>query len=194
MIRAILTAILITAAVCAGAHSSKPRIYRNTEFGITLPVPRGAFLCPIPQNEHDHGPVFLLGANVGAQDCRDVDEVEQHRYIEVFAGYNAAYATKTLPLLLRSDCKYMVKGPCGAPPSNLRVTGLHSLAARGNGWDGWVYILVETQAGKPDIEFDPRVPSVNYSLTLHTRPQNLEGDLRIFRQVLRTIRLSPPAP
>lgn len=193
MIRAILTAALITAATCAGAHGSKPQIYRNTEFGITLPVPRGAFLCPIPRNEHDHGPVFLLGG-VGKQGCRDVEDVEQHRYIEVFAAYNAAYVTKTLPRLLRWGCKDMAKGPCGAPPSNLRLDGLHSLAARVDGRNGWVYILVETQAGKPDIEFDPRVPSVNYSLTLHTRPQNLKGDLRIFRRVLQTIRLSPPAP
>jgi hypothetical protein len=59
--------------------------------------------------------------------------------------------------------------------------------------DGWIDIIVVTQAGKPDPDFDPHVPSVNYDLTLHAKSRYLEEDLRIFRVVLSTVRLSPPA-
>lgn len=187
---AVCVAVVVSAAGLGG-RPARPLVYRNAEFGITLPVPRGAFLCPTPSGEHDQGPVLLLGA-AGEEGCRGVEEVELHRYIEVFAGYNESYVTKTLPRLLRWDCRHLADGPCGAAPSGLRLAGLHSLAGMASGPHGWVYVIVETQAGKPDPDFDPSVPSINYSLTLHTTRKSLERDLRVFRRVLRTMRISPP--
>jgi hypothetical protein len=65
-------------------------------------------------------------------------------------------------------------------------------AGRVNRSDGWIDVIVVTQAGKPDPAFDPSVPSVNYDLTLHTNPRYFEEDLRIFRTILSTVRLAPP--
>lgn len=52
---------LLTAAAMLSAATAKPRVYRNEEFGITVPVPQGTLLCPLPDDQHDHGPVFPLG-------------------------------------------------------------------------------------------------------------------------------------
>lgn len=64
----------------------------------------------------------------------------------------------------------------------------------GEPFDGWIDIFVVTQAGEPDPDFDASVPSVNYDLSLHTKPNHLDADLRVFRTVLQMIRLSSPPP
>jgi len=179
----------LVVAVLLSAAPAKRGVYRNEEFGITVPVPKGALLCPTPDDQHDHGPAFLF-ATGGARGCRDLDHA---RSVDVFASYNAAEVTKKLHDFLKWECANVAKGPCRPAPGGLQVAGLPSEAARVDAPDGWVYIIVVTQAGKPDPAFDPSVPSVNYDLSLHTRPQNLEEDLRVFRRILQTIRLSPPA-
>jgi hypothetical protein len=40
---------------------------------------------------------------------------------------------------------------------------------------------------------DASVPFINYDLSLHTTARYFDEDLRIFRAVLSTVRLSPPA-
>lgn len=62
-----------------------------------------------------------------------------------------------------------------------------------NRTDGWIDIIVVTQAGKADPNWDATAPSVNYDLSLHTTGRYLNKDLRTFRAVLNTVRLSPPA-
>ena len=178
---------LAAAVTLLAAAGPGPRVYRNEEFGITVPVPKGALLCAYP-DQHDHGPVFLL-ATADAKRCQD--EIESHRYIDIFASYQVDDETKRLDGFLKEQCIGVAGGPCRQPPRGLRVPGLRSEAARVNRSDGWLYILVVTQAGKPDPAFDPTVPSINYDMSLHTRPENLAEDLRVFRAVLRTIQLSP---
>jgi len=172
------------------AWAVKPHVYRNDEFGINVPVPEGTTLCPTPDNEHDHGPVFVLGA-AGTKDCADS---ARKRSIEVFAEYNAADATKKLTDFLKWQCAHIGGGPCGPPPSGLQVPGRTIQAGRVNTPDGWVDVMVVTQAGKPDPAFDPSVPSIKYTLGLHTETRYLDQDLRTFRTILGTIRLSPGAP
>ncbi len=180
--------IFLMVAVLLSAETAKPEAYRNTEFGIVVPVPEGTLLCPTPKEEHDHGPVFLLGAT-DAKGCHDS---EHRRTIVVFAGPNAADVSKRLHDFLKWECANVANGPCRPAPSDLQIIGLSSEAARVNHADGWVDIILVTQAGTPDPAFDASVPSINYELRLHTRPKNLEEDLRVFRAVLQTIRLSPP--
>lgn len=183
----VATAFIVAAALM-NAATDKPQIYRNQEFGITVPVPKEVLRCPTPENEHDHGPVMLPGAADG-KGCRDL---EHSRYIGIFASYNVAEVTKGLRDFLKWECADLAKGPCRPASKSLQVTGLPSMAARVNRSDGWVDIIVVTQAGKPDPgAFDGSVPSVNYDLTLHTRPEHMEKDLRVFRTVLATIRLCP---
>ncbi len=180
-----IAGLTILGVMATGTTGSQ--IYRNEQFGIVLPVPDGTVLCP-QLTGLDHGPVILLG-NSDVKSCMNPD----HRSIGVFAGYNAADVTKHLADYMKWECENAEKRPCEQPPSDLKVPGLHSMAARVNDPNGRIEILVVTQAGKPDPDFDPTVPSVNYDLRLRTRSEHMEADLTVFRHVLQTIRLSPPS-
>jgi hypothetical protein len=169
------------------AATEKPQIYRNAEFGITLPVPGGVMLCASPKGERDHGPLMVLDPSQ-AKGCNDA---EGGRIVEVFASFNAVQATKTLKKLLQSECTGAGKGQCQPAPTGLQIGGLHSAAGSVSDSNGWIDIIVVTQAGKPDPAFDASVPSVNYVLRLHTREEHREADLRTFRTVLQTIKLFP---
>lgn len=165
-------------------------IYRNTEFGITLRVPMGAMLCTPPKSDHDHGPYMLL-STANKAGCHDLGH---HRSISIFASYNAAAETKTLARLLQSDCREVARASCQSAPANLSIPGLRTSAGMAGRPGGWVDVFVVAQAGKPDPEFDPSVPSVNYELALRSRRPELQTDLGVFREVLRTIHISPPTP
>ncbi len=177
---------LVLVVLIAFAGGANPRTYHNEEFGITLPVPEHTLLCAFPP-QHDHGPVFMLGG-ANNQACFGL---ERNRAIVIYASYNASDTTKKLLDFLSWECNGIAKGPCGLPPEGLRVKGRTAAAARVDGADGWLNIFVVTQAGKPDPAFDPSVPSINYDLSLHTTAEHLDEDLRIFRAILATIRLSP---
>jgi hypothetical protein len=167
--------------------ATKSEVYRNDEFGIVLPVPDGLRLCPTPTSEHDHGPVLIVG-NTSEKVCHDP---EHSRAIHIFAGYNAADVTKKLHDFLTWECVHIAGTPCRPAPKGLKISGLSSEAARAEYRDGWIDIIVVTQAGKPDPAFDASVPSINYSVRLHTMPDRLEQDLRVFRLVLTAVQLSP---
>jgi hypothetical protein len=173
----------LIAAFFLCAATAKAQVYRNDEFGITIPVPKNTLLCPTPHDQHDHGPIFLLGT-IQETGCEDS---EHSRSIVHFAGYNAAEVNKKLRDFLQWECG----GPCRAAPAGLRFTGLASAAGRVNRPHGWVDIIVVTQAGEPDQDFDPSAPTINYDLRLHTRARNLERDLVTFRALLQSVSLSP---
>ena len=189
MIRLTISSIINIAVVCFLSASARQDTYRNQEYGITMPTPVGALLCLPPGNEHDHGPVFLLG-NRNPSECRNSDN--RGRYIDIFASGNAVVRTKTLDGFLKYWACNGQRSPCTSAPGDLKISGLSSLAARVNHPSGWIDISVVTQAGKPDPAFDPTVPSINYILGLHTNQEHYDEDLRVFRQMLKTIKLSPP--
>ncbi len=163
------------------------QIYRNEEFGVTLRVPEGVFLCPTPDDEHDHGPVLLLGT----ADSNHCQHANDRRNVDIFASFNAIEASKTLDKFLKRQCTGVFKGECLPAPPHLGIRGLRCASARVNHANGWIDIFVVTQAGKPDPLFDRSVPLINYNLSLHTKADHLEEDLRVFRRVLETVRLSP---
>ena len=177
--------LIVVAMALVSAATAEPQGYRNEEFGIAVSAPTGTLLCPTL--EDDHGPIFILGP---AQ-TKACDDVEYNRSIIVFAGYNAYVGTKRLDDFFRWECANLVKRRCRPAPSGLQITGLPSEAGRVNHADGWIDILVVTQAGKPDPNFDASVPLINYDLRLHTKARFLNEDLRTFRAVVRTIQLYP---
>ncbi len=186
MVRAIRGAAFLAGMVLLVA-ATIGEVYQNKEFGIVVPIPPNVLFCPTPDTQHDHGPLFLLGTN----DTKSCAHPDRNRYISVFAGYNAADVTKKLPDFLKWQCTHVAGGPCHPVPSGLQLAGLPSEAGRVDHNDGWIDIIVVTQAGTPDLTFDPSVPSINYSIDLHTRPEYFEQDLNIFRTILQTIRFSP---
>ena len=173
-------------SIAAGAFP-QPRTYRNQEFGIYLPIPRGTLACIPPVyrgNGIDHGPQILLGP-IEASFCGKSSE---KRYMDVFASYTAADDEKTL----HGNLAILCESACSAAPAGLLIKGMKTATGRLNRPDGSIEIILVTMAGKPDPDFDPLVPSFDYWLSLHTDAQHLDGDLKVFRLMLETIRISPP--
>jgi hypothetical protein len=183
--RGTFAAIVAVAVAFVTVPASKPKIYGNAEFGIVVTVPDGALLCRIPLCEHDHGPYMLLDPT-SQNGCHDL---EHNRSIDVFASYNVAADTKRLSDFLNEQCVSVGGRACTAAPADLRVFRLQSAAAKVDRSDGWIDVFVVTQVG----DLNSRAPGVNYAFTLRTTTNELRRDLTVFRTVLRTIRLSPPA-
>ncbi|HEY6467019.1 MAG TPA: hypothetical protein VIY69_13560 [Candidatus Acidoferrales bacterium] len=182
-----ISLILLGALISSASLGDQKRtVYRNDEFGITLKVPQDALLCAQPTGEHDHGPSMLLGTD----DLKGCGDLENRRSIWVFGSYNINDEAKSLGRFLRWLCSDEQGRGCDTAPSGLRVTGLPSMAGEAS-HAGWIDIIVGTKAGKPDPTFDPSVPSMNYTIQLHTEKQYLAEDLRVFRTVVRTIRIAP---
>jgi hypothetical protein len=182
---------------CSGRFSTSASftqalpVYRNEEFGIALRYPEGVEPCPAPENEHDHGPLMILDPAFKRRCTFDGGD----RVISIFAEYNTLQDAKTLRAFLNRECQSETKKDQRlAPPANLTIPGLRTAAARVNHADGWIDVIVVTQAGKPSPDFDSSVPSYNYDLRLHTLPKYLKQDLRVFRAVLHTIKLDPDNP
>lgn len=184
MKRAARAAVYLAALTMCSQTIAASKIYSNPEFGIRLPVPRDAYLCP-SHRERDHGFGVLLGGSNAAACHEDA----HHRSIWLFAFFNVLDDTKHLPSLLNMGCA-AAGGRCERGPANLQITDLASVAGRVNLPDGWIVIVVATQAGAPDA-FDPNEPSVNYLFSLRTRPEYLDHDLRAFQTILQTVKLSP---
>ncbi|MGA9670067.1 MAG: hypothetical protein WBQ94_12715 [Terracidiphilus sp.] len=177
-----LAALPITAA-------AKTHVYRNLEFGIVVPIPHGLYLFPPHQMTGiDHGrQLFFKPTSV--EDCNNGG---CDRYIGFFAGCNCFEGTKHLHDFLEAQCTVFGGKDCLESPPELGIKGLKSESARIKLPNGKVEILVVTQAGKPAPDFDATVPSINYSIYLLTSEENLEQDMKFFRIILETIRISPP--
>jgi hypothetical protein len=187
LFRVFASIALLSAA--AGAFS-QPHTYRNREFGIYLPIPRGTLACIPPVYEGngvDHGPQILLWP-IDANFC---SKYSGKRYMDV-VGAAMVDDWKTLHSHLESLCEYEVKHECSAAPGGLEINGLETEAGRLDRPDGSIEIIVVTAAGTPDPDYDPTVPLFNYSLDLNTDAQHFKEDLKVFRTVLQTIRIAPP--
>lgn len=178
---------LLILCLTAGA-ASHPPIYRNQEFGITLPVPPDALLCVPPADAHgiDHGPQMLLGTE-DATLCR---KSSGKRYMDVFGSYNVADATKLLHDLLEFLCQSEANKACTDAPAGLHIPGMKTDAGRLDRPDGSVRVIVVTQTGKPDPDFDACVPSIDYVLTLNTDKSHLDKDLMTFRAMLNAVKFA----
>lgn len=182
--------------------SSAEAVYVNPEFGLYVPIPEGLQMCEHPYLdfqevvEHNHGTsIFLDPAD--SQSCAAVDidnsvDIEHGRAIFVSAWYNATDFTRTLKLFRRNECENQ---HCLPAPKGLSFPKSRSASYRVNGRDGWIDIVVLTQAGHDDFGFpgDPQF-AVNYIATLHTDRAHFAADLGLFREhleMLRLIRLEP---
>lgn len=175
--------------LCAvGSAGSRREVYRNQDFGITLPIPPGALLCPVPDDARgiDHGPQLLLGSS-DVSLCR---KYSGKRYIQLFASYKAE-ATKLLHDSLEDSCNFRINKPCSPAPQDLYIPRMKTDSGKVAIPDGTIEVYVVTEAGKPNPDFDPTVPPFDYQFSLHTNGDHLEEDLVIFRRVLRTTKISP---
>jgi len=187
----VLIGLVILCSVAEAA--TRKTVFRNREYGITLSAPEGGWLCPTQGNGVVHGASLLLGT----EDTSLCRKSSGKRWIETFAAYNIAEDSKTLHTFLNSECDYPShygnepNAMCSPAPAGLSVNGLPSEAARIDHLNGLIEIIVVTQAGKPNPDFDASVPSINYDLSLHTDAVHLDEDLAVFRAVLNAVKIAP---
>lgn len=186
LMRVIPLLALIALSIPSNAQT---KVYRNREFGMAIPIPRGLYLFrPHEMNGVDHGRQFFFKPT-SVEDCNNGGG---DRYIGVAGYYNTIDDTAQLHDFLEHECTVFGGVACLQPPEGLKVKGLASESATVKLPNGNVEILVVTQAGKPASDFKASVPSINYSLCLLTSEGHLDADLRFFRTILKTIRISPP--
>lgn len=175
--------------LCVSAEASpRKRVYHNIDYGITLPVPNAAQMCPVSSGDTTHHGVTLL---LGSKDDKQCGISSKKRWILVWSQYNAVEDSKTLHSFLQWQCQYEAKGQCQALQTELQINGLPSEAARVDYPDGSIQIMVVAQAGKPNPEFDSTVPGNNYELSLHTTPDHFDEDMAVFREILGSIKIAP---
>ena len=186
VMRVVILLVFVASSIAAAAQT---KVYRNLEFGFEVPIPDGLYLfSPHPMNGIDHGRQFFFKPT-SVEDC---NHSGCDRYIAIYANYNTVEHTARLHDFLNEECTVFGGEECLQPPPDLRVKGLKSESARVRLPNGKVELLVVTQAGKSDPDFDASVPSINYSICLLTNEEHLEADLLFFRKVLGMIRIFPP--
>lgn len=180
--------ILMALIALPNSFLAQTRVYRNREFGYMVPIPRGLYLfSPHETNGIDHGrQLFFKPTRV--EDCNNGG---CDRYIEFDAFFNTVEDTAKLHDFLNHACTVFGGRECLPPPDDLKIEGLVCESARVDLPKEKIEFLVVTQAGKPSPDFDPTVPSINYSIVLLTTKEHLESDLQFFRIILKTIRISP---
>jgi|ERR1035438_8070263 hypothetical protein len=175
-------AVYLAAIAMHAQAASPPKIYRNNEFGVRVPVPKEGFLCANPRDEHDHGFAILLEGG-RSEDCGSGGH---HRSVSLFVFYNVLDDTKHLAGLLNMGCE--ISEGCESGPAGLEIPGLATATGRVKGPDGWIELVLVTQAAEPS-GYEPNEPSVNYIFSLYTRPEHLDEDLKVFRIILQTVKL-----
>jgi hypothetical protein len=178
--------IFLTALPFAAVGQTE--VYRNSDFRYEVQIPRGLYLfSPHEMTGIDHGrQLFFKPTRV--EDCNNGG---CDRYIGFYADYNTTDDTAKLHDLLEHTCTVFGGKKCLQPPEDLKIEGLPSESARVKLPNGNIEMIVVTQAGKPAPDFDASVPSINYSIVLLTTKKHLEEDMRSYRLILKTIRISP---
>src|ERR1017187_3611812 len=136
LIRVIPLLVLMSLPIPLDAQTN---VYRNSEFGYAVPIPRGLYLfSPHEMNGVDHGrQLFFKPTRV--EDCNNGG---CDRYIEFNANYNTTEDTAKLHDLLEHECTAFGGKECLQPPEDLKIEGLKSESARVILPDGRIEFLV----------------------------------------------------
>ena len=169
----------------AGAQPAKTGTYANPEFGLSVRIPEGLRCCTGEGATHSHGPVIFLDPH----DVGSCDYQQRRRAVLFYSSYSVTDETKTLDDL-RRWCVNMFGGKEVRAPKGIRIPGCKTASARVDLDDGWIDVYAVTQMA-PGATANPLAPSVNHTIRLHTDPAHLEGDLAVFRSVLKSTKLSP---
>jgi hypothetical protein len=184
-LRVVSLIFLFTLPLGVAAQSN---VYRNHQFGYEVPIPTGLYLfSPHEMNGVDHGrQLFFKPTKV--EDC---NHGRCDRYIEFDAYYNVSDKTLKLHDFFENECTVFGGKKCLPPPDDLKIEGLPCESAKVNLPDGRIEFLVVTQAGKPIPNYNPTVPSINYSVILLTTKEHMDEDMKFYRLILETIRIAP---
>ena len=175
---------LLCLTACGGAAAQQWRSVE--EYGLHAAFPGGSTICEgLTGGSHLHGGGMPLDG-----DCE-----QSRRAVSVWADWNASFepSPEEAAFCSAGEGSSLVAG------ARLRLAfpGRPSATCRFDQPDGGIRVHVSTQAWRwpewrttddPDL----KTPLVNYSAYLRTTARNLDSDLRAFRALLRSVRLTPP--
>ncbi len=168
-------------AVVAASHAAG-QTREQVEFGFSVRLPDRRPACENLSGDHPHGwGVPLEG------DCK-----RAVRSLAILAGYNASFfgspalAAYCDPSATRKGAKLGLRFPVTASATCLSTQP-----------NGSVLVTVATQAGhwpdpQPDDPAEFRTPWINYYAYLTTTRSHFAADLAVFKDVLASVRISPP--
>jgi len=186
MICARFAAVAALLCVSQSGWAQAPQSRSVEEYGLAATFPAGARVCEaLTGGSHLHGWAMPIYG-----DCE-----QMRRRITIWADWNAGFRRSPEDALFCSleDRGSLVTG------ARLRLAfpRRRSATCRHDEPDGRILVEVMTQAWRwPDwrtaTDPDSRAPLVNYSAILRTTPATLDADLRAFRRVLASVRLTKP--
>jgi len=159
--------------------------YENEKYQFSVDLPQGFVACV---SEHtNHGVVIYLDRAV---QCRD--EHEGVAYVEISANYNSS-EVRTLARLARISC-----GPSPFEPASRRVEWVRGATLGGRRAAGCRQYFKDGDVSVSIIilrKTDGPVSGwIEVSAYLRTTLDRYQGDLRIFRRVLKTVWIHPDGP
>jgi hypothetical protein len=172
--------IVYAAAALVPASSGH---YESSQYEFSVEVPKGLLACV--SDATDHGIDILL-----ARDLRCEDDYEYQPYVDVSANYNVATDAVTPKMLARLYCRHE-KAERTVWLAEWTLGGRPTEGCRQYFKDGRITVQIVTQR-KTEPRDSERWIDVSASMT--TTISRYERDMRVFRQIVRTVRIAPDGP
>ena len=176
-------ALIAFSLPCAAEIPTHSQHYQNPDYQFSADVPDHLLGC-VSENT-DHGIDILLDHRPG---CGSV--TDQRPYADVFASYNVATNADTPQMLAQVHCGYE-KAERTVWLSGWRLDGRDAVGCRQYFKDGRITVEIVTQR-----KTEPRNPEIwiDISASLTTTASRYDHDMRVFRQIVRTVRIAPDDP
>jgi hypothetical protein len=159
-----------------------PRHYENVDYQFSVDLPEGLPACVSEQTNHGVDIFLDRGVRCG-------DENDRVPYIDVSANYNVAYEARTPARLARIQCRHN---------RLLRIVWLNHVTLGGRKAagcrryfkDGRITVMILTLRWT-----EPWAARwIEVAANLETTAARYRNDMRIFRNVLKTLWIHPDGP
>lgn len=168
---------------CAAEIPLHSRHYKNEDYQFSVDIPDHLLAC-VSENTN-HGVDILLDDRPG---CGSV--TDQRPYADVFASYNVATNAVTPQMLARVYCGYE-KAQRTVWLGGRTLGGRMAAGCRQYFKDGQITVTIATQR-----KTEPENPEawIDISASLTTTASRYKSDMRVFREIVRTVRIAPDGP
>jgi hypothetical protein len=155
--------------------------YQNSDYEFSVDIPVHFLGCV--SEDTNHGVAIFL-------DNREGCGGEHRPYVGVFANYNVATDAVTPRSLARVYCGYE-KAERTVELSGWTISGRDAAGCRQYFKDGRITVEIVTQRKTEPL--DPEI-WIDISASLTTTVFRYERDMRVFREIVRTVRIAPDGP
>jgi hypothetical protein len=164
-------------------------VYTNSEFGFSIQVPPHRPTCGAQPDTHNTGIIIFL--DDGPSDCAGQN---RRTFLAVNGAYNSTDA-RTAYEVLSTIC-----GTAQAMRTNSKslgnLTRKWPAMCRVEYQDGYVDMILVNQRRESIVRgysAKDETPLINYTVVLHTRSKEFNGNFKDAKEILRTMRLFAPS-